>query len=426
MTTAPAATPQSAGRATLSIVFTTVFMDLVGFGMIIPLLPLYGEHLGAGRWTLPLLGSAYSLAQFFFAPFWGQVSDRHGRRPVMLSSMCGSTLSYLGFAAATYFGSLPLLIATRFLQGGFAANISAAQACIADVTPPEKRSGGMALIGIAFGIGFILGPVIGGLSLRYLGVLAPGLVAGAICGANLGMAWLRLPESLDPAIQSANRAQPRRAYDPLNSASLLKAWRHPYLWLVLAISFLQLTAFSTMEQVFSLFFKDHLDFSIQEAGLKTGYALAYVGLVAGTFQGVFIRGKRSLVPRFGERRLLIAGLFLFATMLFFMPFGPSYASYFLILLPLALGRALIDPSSSALISLAVSAEEQGSAFGTFQGLNSLARVAGPALGLWIFTVDIRAPFLVGGGLSVLVLAMAVALLFKTKDLAGVDARQSRA
>jgi DHA1 family tetracycline resistance protein-like MFS transporter len=405
-------------KSVLTVIFTTVVLDLVGFGIIIPLMGLYGQDLGANEWTLPLLGAAYSLAQFFFAPLWGQVSDRHGRRPVMLVSMSGSTLSYLGFALATYFHSLPLLMATRFLQGAFAANISAAQACIADVTPPQKRAGGMALIGISFGLGFVLGPIIGGVSLKYLGVLAPGLIASALCGLNLMAAWVRLPETLAPDIQAANRAQHWRSYDPLNTGELRKALRHPYLWLLLAISFLQLAAFSTMEQVFALFFKAHLNFSLEDAGLKTGYALAFVGLVAAAMQGGF---TRRLAPKIGERRMLIAGLFLFAVVLFIMPFGPSYASYFLILAPLAVGRSLIDPSTSSLISQAVSAKEQGRAFGTFQGLNSLARVVGPAVGLWLFEKDINLPFFLGGALSVLVFGMSVYLWIKTKNLAGVDA-----
>jgi len=409
-------------KSALFVIFTSVFLDLVGFGIIIPLLPLYGQDLGANEWSLPVLVAAYSLAQFFFAPLWGQISDRHGRRRVMLISMSGSTLSYLGFAVATYCHSLPLLLATRFLQGAFAANISAAQACVADVTPPEKRAGGMALIGISFGLGFILGPIIGGVSLNYLGVLAPGLVASALCGLNLVAAWFRLPETLAPEIQASNRALPMRHYDPLNTASLRKAWKHPYLWLLLGISFLQLTAFSNMEQVFALFFKDHLHFTLQQAGLKTGYALAFIGAVAAAMQGGF---TRRLAPRIGERRMLIAGVFLFAVTLFFVPFGPTYASYFIILTPLAIGRSLIDPSLSSLISQAASAQEQGRTFGTFQGLNSLARVVGPAAGLVLYAHDIRLPFFLGGALSAIVFGMSYYLLSKTKTMPGVDALQPR-
>ncbi len=406
-------------RSPLLVVFSAVFMDLVGFGIIIPLLPLYGRELGATGWTLPLLVAAYSMAQFLFAPLWGRVSDRHGRRRVMLTSMSGSTLSYLGFAAATAWHSLPLLMLTRFLQGAFAANISAAQACVADLTPPQKRAGGMALIGISFGIGFILGPVIGGVSLKFWGRLAPGLIAGGICGANLALAWLRLPETLDPAVMAANRAGPLGPYDPLNTSALRRALGHPYMALLLAISFLQLTAFSTMEQVFALFMQTHLHLDFRDAGLKTGYALAFVGLVAATAQGGL---TRRLAPRLGERRMLVGGLFLFATTLYALPYGPSYASYFWLLLPLALGRSLIDPSLSSLISLSAGTGEQGSTFGTFQGLNSLARVAGPALGLWLFQRDPSLPFLAGGLLSTVVFFLALALNARTRGMAGVDAR----
>ena len=393
------------------VIFTTVFMDLVGFGMVIPLIAIYGKNLGASGWVLGLLGASYSVDQFFFAPLWGQLSDRYGRRPILLMSLAGSTIAFFGFAGATALNSLGLLLASRFFQGVFAANISAAQAYIADVTPPQKRAGGMAMIGAAFGIGFVLGPVLGGVSMKYLGLLAPGLIAGGICGTNLLLAWLRLPESLAPAIRAKNRALPFRSYDPLNLAQLKEAAGHRFLGLLLGMSFLQLVAFGMMEQVFALFFKSHLDLSVQDAGLKTGYALAYVGLIAAAIQGGLIR---KWAPRFGERKLLVAGLALFSATLFFLPFGPSYASYFVLLLPLAVGRSLIDPSTSALISKAAGANAQGRTFGTFQGLSSLARIVGPFAGLTLFEAHPNLPFLLGGGICVIVLMMGLVLLKRTQ------------
>ena len=166
-----------------------------------------------------------------------------------------------------------------------------------------------------------------------------------------------------------------------------------------------------MEQVFALFFKFHLDLSVQDAGLKTGYALAYVGLIAAAVQGGLIR---KLAPRFGERKLLVTGLGLFSATLFFLPFGPSYASYFLLLLPLAVGRSLIDPSTSALISKAAGADAQGRTFGTFQGLSSLARIVGPFVGLTLFEAHPNLPFLIGGAICVVVLGMSVVLLKRTR------------
>jgi MFS family permease len=406
-------------KSPLILIFTTVFMDLVGFGMIIPLQAVFGQKMGASGWILGALGAAYPLAQFFFAPFWGQFSDRHGRRPILLMSLSGSTLAYLGFAAATYFGSLPLLIVTRAFQGAFAANISAAQAYIADVTPPEKRAGGMALIGAAFGIGFILGPVLGGISLKYIGPLAPGLIAAAICGLNLLATYVRLPESLAADIQYENRQMPFRDYDPLNVAHLKKAFAHPYLGLLLCMSFLQVVSFGAMEQVFALFFKAHLNLSAEDAGLKTGYALAYVGFIAAMIQGGLVR---RVVPKFGERRLLIFGLALFATALYLMPYGPTYGSYFAILLPLAIGRSFIDPCSSALVSKAVSANEQGRTFGTFQGLSSLARFVGPFSGLWIFEAHHALPFQVAALICTFVFGLSLILFSRTRGMEGVDSR----
>jgi MFS family permease len=414
---APAEVAIRQGHSPLVIIFTTVFMDLVGFGMIIPLQAIFGSKLGASGWTLGLLGAAYPIAQFFFAPLWGQISDKYGRRPILLMSLTGSTLAYLGFAGATFYGSLIFLFATRFFQGAFAANISAAQAYIADVTPPQKRAGGMALIGAAFGIGFVLGPVLGGVSLKFLGPLAPGLLAATICGLNLALAFIRLPESLSQEIQHANRAKGRRPYDPLNTHQLRQAFDHPYLGLLLTMSFLQVTAFGIMEQVFALFFKAHLGFSDEDAGLRTGYALAFVGLVGALIQGGLVR---RIAPRYGERRMLIFGLVLFTCSIFLMPFGPTYASYFLILLPLSIGRSFIDPSTSALVSKAASAADQGRTFGTFQGLSSLARVVGPMIGLTVFATHHSLPFLFAGCVCLTVLGLSFLLWKKTSGLKNVD------
>ncbi len=414
---APAEKAIRKGHSPLIIVFTTVFMDLVGFGMIIPLQAIFGETLGATGWTLGLIGSSYPIAQFIFAPLWGQMSDRFGRRPIILMSLTGSTLAYLGFAYAIYSHSLFLLIMTRFLQGLFAANISAAMAYIADVTPPEKRAGGMALIGAAFGIGFTVGPTVGGLSMARWGMLAPGLIASGICGLNLLAALIRLPESLSKEIQLKNRLQALRRYDPLNIGLLRKAASHPYLGILLVMSFLQVTAFGCMEQVFALFFKEHLRFDILQAGKYTGYMLGFVGIVSAVIQGGFIR---RLVPRFGERKLLTVGLGLFGIAIFLIPFGPTYSSYFLILLPLAVGRSFIDPCTSALISKASSASEQGRAFGTYQGLASLARVVGPFIGLSIFHTHPDLPFVMAGVICLAVFSLSFVLWRRTAHLKGVD------
>jgi multidrug resistance protein len=398
-------------KSPLFIIFSTVFMDLVGFGMIISLLGLYGKHLGASGPQLGLLGASYSLMQFFFAPLWGRLSDRHGRRPILLMSLCGSTLAYLGFAGATLMQSYALLLATRAFQGIFAANISAAQAYIADITPVEKRAQGMGLIGAAFGIGFILGPALGGIAAKRIGLAAPGFLAAAICGVNFALAWVRLPESLALEIQKKNQALAPRSYDPLNFRALRRSLSHPFLWLLLSIFFLQTFAFSNVEQTFALLFQSKFGWPVEDAGERTGIVLAWVGFLGALVQGGLIR---KLVPRFGESRLLMAGLALFAVTIGTLPFGPSYRSYFVLMLPLAFGRGMIDPSISSLISRSAPAAEQGETFGISQGLSSLARALGPFCGLLSFQVHPYLPFLIAAWIVLGVLGLSIWFFFISK------------
>ena len=185
----------------LLIIFITVFIDLLGFGIIIPLLPFYAEHFGASALIVGLLSSSFSLAQFLFAPFWGRLSDRIGRRPVILIGLLGSALSYAFFALAT---SLPMLFVARSLAGIAGANIPTAQAFIADTTTAETRARGMGLIGAAFGLGFIFGPAIGGF-LSHWGYAAPAWFAAALSLANFVAAVFLLPESRPPHARDTSR-----------------------------------------------------------------------------------------------------------------------------------------------------------------------------------------------------------------------------
>ncbi len=378
-------------RSPLFIIFTTVLIDLIGFGMVIPLIGLYGRHYGAEGLQLPILGGIYSIMQFIFAPIWGSLSDRIGRRPILLLSLTGSTLSYVIFGLSPNF---TWLLISRAFGGIFAANISTAQAYIADVTAPTERAKGMGLIGAAFGIGFTLGPPLGGIASAKLGIAAPGLIAAAICGLNLFLAVFRLPESLIPE----NRQQkPPRSLSPLNTSHLLASFRNRELGYFLIMFFLVTFAFSTMEQTFSLLFQAKFNLETGEAGLKTGLILMVAGLFGAVIQGGLIR---RLVPRFGERNLLITGLaFNIFTMAVF-PYCPTYALYFFLALPLAIGSSLINPSLSALISQSVSAREQGSTLGLSQGLASLARATGPFCGLLTFAVKPDLPYLVATLISI--------------------------
>ncbi len=404
----------------LVVIFTTVFMDLVGFGMIISILGLYGRELGANAWQLGLLGAIYSLMQFLFSPLWGGLSDRFGRRPILLMSLAGSTLAYFGFGIATLQHSFWMLLATRAFQGIFAANVATAFAYVADVTTPAKRASGMGLIGAAFGIGFIVGPALGGVTAKHLGLAAPGFLAASICGLNFLLATVRLKESLALKLQKANRALPSKSYDPLNLQELRKAIKHPWLSLLLIMFFLQTFAFSNVEQTFALFFQTHFGFSTLDAGEKTGYLLAWVGILGALIQGGLIR---KIVPIYGERKLLLVGLFLFGISIMLLPFGPTYGSYFVIMLPMAFGRSLIDPSMSTLISKSHGAGEQGRAFGTYQGLSSLARALGPFCGLLAFHAHYYLPFLIASGVAFVVFLLGVRMHRITEN-SGLDSIQS--
>lgn len=380
-------------KSPLAIIFVTVFLDLVGFGIVIPLVGVYGKHYGASAFELGVLGAIYSLMQFFFAPFWGNLSDKIGRRPVLLISMAGSTLSYFGFALAESFW---FLVVTRAMAGVFAANISAAQAYIADVTTKQDRAKGMGLIGAAFGIGFTLGPALGGVAAAKIGLSAPGWIAGGICLLNLLTAVFRLPESLTPEVRAraAAESKSKRGYAPLSLSRLREAITRPGLGLLLLTSFMVTFAFSNVEQTFSLFMQEHFRLDTGNAGYKTGIMLMWAGLLGAIIQGGLIR---RLVPRFGEARLLRLGLAIGVIAMGIFPYGPTYASYFLIIAPLAVANGLINPSLYSLISKSASSGEQGMVLGLSQGLGSLARAFGPMCGMLLFDVGAHWPFILAAG-----------------------------
>ncbi len=383
-------------RSPLLIIFTTVLVDLIGFGMVIPLVSLYGSHYGASGLELPILGGIYSLMQFFFAPIWGNISDQIGRRPILLLSLLGSTLSYLMFGWAP---SFTWLLIARAFGGIFAANISTAQAYIADITTPADRAKGMGLIGAAFGIGFTLGPPLGGIASQQLGLSAPGFIAAAICGLNFLLAIFRLPESLP---KSQRNTSPTRSWMPISFRTLRRALKHEELGFLLFAFFGVTFAFSTMEQTFSLLFQTKFGLETGEAGLKTGLVLMASGILGAVIQGGLIR---RLVPRFGERNLLLVGLLLNSISMVAFPFSPNYGFYFLLAVPLAFGSGLINPSISSLISKGASAREQGSTLGLSQGLGSLARAAGPFCGLLGFAVKTELPYFIASFISICLFAL---------------------
>jgi multidrug resistance protein len=385
-------------RSPLIVIFTTVFLDLVGFGMIIPLVGIYGRHYGASGLELAVLGSIYSLMQFFFSPIWGRMSDRLGRRPILILSLCGSTGSYFLFAFAT---SLPLIIISRALAGIFAANISTAQAYIADITEAKDRAKGMGLIGAAFGIGFTLGPPIGGISTAKLGMMAPGLIAGTLCLMNLILAWFRLKESLPPEIRARNQNQEPSKSRLAQFETLKRVIRDRPLLLPVVSTFFATFAFSNLEQVFSLLIQKRFLLETTDAAYKTGMVLMWSGILGAVIQGGLIR---KWVPKYGEVRLVILGFFIQGIAMILFAHSPSYEWFFISAIPLALGSGLINPTLAALVSKRATASEQGAVIGLKEGMSSLARILGPFCGILAFDRQMEFPFYTAAAV-VLILGM---------------------
>ena len=351
---------------TLIPVLLTVFLDLVGFGIVIPLLTFYAEDHGASAIQVTLLMACYSLAQFLFAPLWGALSDRVGRRPVMLFSVAATCLCLAGFAAAT---ELWMLFLFRSLHGVATANISTAQAAVADVTPPEKRAMGMGLIGAAFGVGFTLGPFIGG-ELSVFGYSAPIWFAAALSGINFFVALFMLPETRHPG----STTRPR----PLHPAAFFSVMKHPVVGLCVVLTFTITIAFGMMESTFTLFAEHARGLSAPQVGRMFGVA----GLVMIVVQGGLI-GR--LVKRFGEASLIPVGVGILAVAITLLPFAPPTVPMVTVFVIMAIGQGVANPSLQSLISRGASADEQGFVLGTNQSLSALARVIGPAMGGVLYT-----------------------------------------
>jgi MFS transporter, DHA1 family, tetracycline resistance protein len=356
-------------RSPLVVIFTTVFIDLVGFGIVIPVLPFYAEspQFNATPRTVGLLFASYSLMQLIFSPILGRLSDKHGRRPVLLISIIGTGIGFLILGFAT---TLWMLFAGRILDGITGGNISTAQAYIADITTRENRAKGMGLIGAAFGLGFVFGPAIGGI-LSHWGIGVPFLFAAGLCFANALLLYFTLPETVTPDHPARVSAAGGRGL-----GQLIQSLRSPRLGYVLVIYFLFIVAFSIMTTAFSLYTMFRFGYD----ATHTGYLFAYVGILAVIVQGGLI-GK--LVKRFGELSLVIFGAFLFAGSLFAVPFvGPAAGGLAALLVGgglFSIGNSLSSPSLTSLASKSVGAGEQGSVLGVTQSVASLARAVGPAL-----------------------------------------------
>jgi MFS family permease len=422
-------------KPSVIIIFLTVFIDLIGFGIVLPLLPLYSKSFGATGWQIGVLMASYSVMQFLFSPVWGRLSDRIGRRPVLLVSTAGAAVSYSVFA----FGSglegqlaLGVLLVSRMFAGICGANITVAQAYIADISPPEDRSRRMGLIGMAFGLGFIFGPALSSISLsgfampmvhvRFdgFGLQGPGWVAAGLCAANFLFALLRLPESWRP---SSEHVKPRPRF-----SQWLHTLNQPKVGLLIGLFFLATFCFTCFETTLGLLVSEnfHLDLQRTHDIKCVGYLFAYCGIIGALIQGGAI-GRA--VKKLGEPLLISLSLLLVAISMALMPFvhgdapfswrlilhheGVAWLELLFVLALLSVGSSLTRPPVFGLISILTPAHEQGATIGVAQGAGSLARIVGPIFAATLFERHPTLPYLICAALSLFTGLIAWQFLYRS-------------
>ncbi len=389
----------TSNKSQLAIIFFTVFLYLVGFGVVIPIIPLLSKNFGATALQTGLLLSVYSLMQFLFSPFWGRLSDRMGRRPILLFCLLGEGLSYILFAWAR---SLEWLFVARLLAGFFGASLSTASAYISDITPKHERSKGMALIGAAFGLGFVVGPALGGLlavwghhinQAPHFDTSFSFCWVAALCFANFLFGLKYLKESLSEKSESAAK---KKRFSVMWHYLNIKT-----VGALMTVFLLSSLAMSGMEATLILFMGDKFQWTIKQVS----FGFAYIGLIIIFTQGFLVR---RMLPKFGERQVLRVGLICFAVGLTTIAFSDTLFGMAIAMTLLSLGNGLSNPSVLGSISLLTDSKEQGAAMGVTQSMASLGRILGPALGGALYgSVAMTAPFWASGTLAFAALAIVI-------------------
>lgn len=377
----------------LGAIFLIIFLDILGFSLVLPFLAEEARStFGTTELVGTLLASCYSLMQFLFVPVWGRISDRVGRRPVLVWSVGATALGMIGLGLSLiYASSIAWLFVARAASGIATANLGTASAYIADVTKPEDRARGMGLIGMAFGLGFILGPGIGGplseIAIGHRTGAVPCFVAASLSLINFFWTLTSLKESLPPERRSTRR----RSLSPLDLSAAREAFKRPGIARAVLVNFSITVAFTVLDQTFRFFNKDVFAMT----AFDTGVVLAFIGLVAAGVQGGLMR---RLSRRYSERTLIRVGTAIQAIAFAGIAASPNLGRYALYLAGglLAVGNGLTQPSTGAFISKRADPRAQGATLGTNQSAGSLARMFGPSLGGFVYTsFGPRSPYLVG-------------------------------
>ncbi len=441
----PNRTPKSARSLSLGVIFLTLYIDLAGFSIIFPLFPemltfylekdgsagLLGgllsildqvaEISGMGDHFAPVLfggvlGSLYAFLQFAFAPFWGALSDHHGRRRILLLTVAGTALSYLIWI---FSGSFLLLVLARLFGGAMSGNLSVATAAVADVTTRKDRAKGMGMVGAAFGLGFITGPAIGGAfalinplethpALAAYGInpfSVSALAAFILAMVNLAWIWRRFSESL-PKEKRTETANLRER----NPISLLRVRHDPPVRRTNHVYFLFIFAFAGMEFTLSFLTVDRFGFST----VQITYMMVFIGLILILTQGIIVR---RIIPRLGERRVAVTGLLMVSMGFAILALAGTTGVLYLGLTVMAIGAGLTTPSLTSLVSLYTPEDRQGQVLGTFRSLGSLARAVGPIIASFVFWFFGSAwSYGLGAALLIPSLILAAALSEPEKDL----------
>lgn len=387
-------------------IFVVVVVDLVGFGLYIPLLPFYAESFDAAPWLVGLAMATYSFTQFLSAPFWGNASDRHGRKPVLAIGMAGSVVSYLwlGFA-----DGLTELFLARALNGLMAGNIAAAFAYVADVTTRETRARGMGVVGAAFGLGFIAGPAVGGILAgsdpANADFLRPALAAAGLSGIALLLTLFWLQESRTREIREMAASDRKTSRLRQLSLGLSTPGLSGLLILILMATFV----FAGLESTFAMWSRRQFGWGPEQ----NGYLFAGIGVMSAAIQGGLV-GR--LTTRFGEKNLIVLGAVCLALGLGMLPFADGLGMLIVAMAIAAFGFSIMSPTLNALVSLQVSDDQQGGALGLTRSAATLARILGPAFAGAMFSVaGMHAPYFFGAAIMLAVTGIAISVGRRISD-----------